>query len=104
MKMVSHYEHACFLEIPDVTERSSTTAGYRRIHILSEEMQRQSSHLCLEMYEVQPPDEVQVPLLPSPVYDGYTDRNVRVIAFSTSRNMVTLAEYRDWIGDGTFSF
>ena len=30
------------------------------------------------------------------------DRGVRVIAFSTTRNMKTLAEYPNWIADGTF--
>ena len=36
------------------------------------------------------------------LYDGKTRRNVRVLAFSTARNLATLAEYNDWIADGTF--
>ena len=39
---------------------------------------------------------------PFVLYDGKTDRGVRVIAFATGRNMQTLAEYTDWIADGTF--
>jgi len=39
---------------------------------------------------------------PFVLYDGKTDRGVRVIAFSTTRNMKTLAKYPDWIADGTF--
>ena len=39
---------------------------------------------------------------PFVLYDGKTDRGVRVIAFSTTRNMKTLAQYPDWIADGTF--
>ena len=38
---------------------------------------------------------------PFVLYDGRTDRGVRVIAFATRRNMETLAEYTDWIADGT---
>ena len=36
------------------------------------------------------------------LYDGKTRRNVRVLAFSTARNLATLAEYNNWIADGTF--
>jgi hypothetical protein len=36
------------------------------------------------------------------LYDGKTRRNVRVLAFSTARNLTTLAEYNNWIADGTF--
>ena len=36
------------------------------------------------------------------LYNGTTDRDVRIIAFATRRNMETLAHYTDWIADGTF--
>ena len=39
---------------------------------------------------------------PFVLYDGKTRRNVRVLAFSTARNLATLAEYNNWIADGTF--
>ena len=39
---------------------------------------------------------------PFVLFDGSTDRGVRVIAFATARNMQTLATYTDWIADGTF--
>ena len=38
---------------------------------------------------------------PFVLYDGKTDRGVRVIAFSTTRNMKTLAQYPDWIARRT---
>ena len=36
------------------------------------------------------------------LYDGTTDKNCRIIAFSTWRNMHCLSVYSDWICDGTF--
>ena len=36
------------------------------------------------------------------LFGGKTDRDVRVVAFSTSRNLATLGEYNNWIADGTF--
>ena len=39
---------------------------------------------------------------PFVLYDGKTRKNVRVLAFSTTRNLATLAEYNKWIADGTF--
>ena len=39
---------------------------------------------------------------PFVLYDGKTRKNVRVLAFSTARNLATLAEYNNWIADGTF--
>ena len=39
---------------------------------------------------------------PFVLYDGHTDRNVRVVAFATSRNLMILAKYVNWICDGTY--
>ena len=36
------------------------------------------------------------------IYSRKKDRNVRVLAFATSRNLATLAQYNDWIADGTY--
>ena len=36
------------------------------------------------------------------LFDGKTDRDVRIIAFATNRNLHTLAEHNNWIADGTF--
>ena len=36
------------------------------------------------------------------LYDGFTDRNVRIIIFSTQRNVEILTCYPNWICDGTF--
>ena len=36
---------------------------------------------------------------PFVLYDGKTRRNVRVLAFSTARNLATLAEYNNWIAE-----
>ena len=36
------------------------------------------------------------------LFDGKTDRDVRIIAFATNRNLHALAEHNNWIADGTF--
>ena len=36
------------------------------------------------------------------LYDGHTDRDIRVVVFATARNIETLSRYPDWICDGTF--
>ena len=35
-------------------------------------------------------------------YDGRTEKGARVIIFATRRNLNTLADYPNWIADGTF--
>ena len=35
-------------------------------------------------------------------YDGRSDKGSRILIFATKRNLETLAEYPNWIADGTF--
>jgi hypothetical protein len=36
------------------------------------------------------------------LFDGEAPNGTRMIVFSTTRNLSTLADYPNWIGDGTF--